>query len=133
MALGLYDYTNLAKKAKLTQKQVEDKYGAANLTSIGHSQSGEITRKNAKKSKQIINVNSAYVPTWKYNKIKISIRSGGDLVSLPKWKDDLFTSLFYKNRSKNDITIPTHNKFNVLGNHSPRVLDKLDPDLKIGK
>jgi hypothetical protein len=136
MGLGLYDYTNRAKKAKKTQKEVEDKYGGENLTSIGHSQSGEITRKYGKNSKQIINVNSAYVPSLKYNKPKkneISIRSQGDIVSLPKLKDDLITSLFYKNRSKNNITIPTSNKFDVLKNHSPNVLDKLVSNIKIGK
>jgi hypothetical protein len=136
LGLGVYDFTNRNKKGKATQKSVKDKYGESNVSTIGHSQGAFLAKKHGTNSKNVITLNEAYIPSKIYNKPKkneISIRSKGDLVSLPKWKDDLITSLFYKKRSKNNITIPSDSTYDVLKNHSPNVLDKLDADLKFGK
>jgi hypothetical protein len=135
LGLGVYDFTNRNKKGKATQKSVKDKYGESNVTTIGHSQGAFLAKKHGTNSKNVITLNEAYIPSKNYNKPKkneISIRSKGDLVSLPKLKDDLITSLFYNKRSKNNITIPTENKYDVFKNHSPNVLDKLDSKIKIG-
>jgi hypothetical protein len=135
IALGVYDFTKRNKKGKATQKSVKDKYGESNVTTIGHSQGAFLAKKHGTNSKNVITLNEAYMPSKIYKKPKkneISIRSQGDLVSLPKLKDDLITALFYKKRSKNNLTIPTNDKYNVLKNHSPNVLDKLDSKIKIG-
>jgi hypothetical protein len=135
LALGVYDFTRRNKKGLSTQKSVGEKYGDKNVTTIGHSQGAFLAKKHGTNSKNVITLNEAYIPSKIYNKPKkneISIRSKGDLVSLPKLKDDLITSLFYNKRSKNNITIPTENKYDVFKNHSPNVLDKLDSKIKIG-
>ena len=135
-ALGLYDYTNRNKKGKKTQAAVEKKYNSKNVSTIGHSQSGIITRKHGKNSKEIINVNTAYKPSLHYEKPhanEYNINSSADVVSMPKLKDDLITRLFYKKQSKQNTTINAKNSFDVLRNHSPDILDGLNPNEKIGR
>ena len=81
-------------------------------------------------------MNEAYAPSLSYRKPKkneYSIRSSSDVVSLPKMKDDLITSLLNKKQSKQNMTIKSKNSFDVLGNHSPDVLDGLNPNEKIGR
>ena len=135
-SLGLYGYTKRAKKGKQTQAEVEKKYGKQNLSTIGHSQGSINAREYGKNSKEIINLNEAYAPSLSYRKPKkneYSIRSSSDVVSLPKMKDDLITSLLNKKQGKQNITIKSKNSFDVLGNHSPDVLDGLNPNEKIGR
>ena len=135
-SLGLYGYTKRAKKGKKTQKEVEEKYGKQNLSTIGHSQGSINAREYGKNSKEIINLNEAYAPSLSYRKPKkneYSIRSSSDVVSLPKMKDDLITSLLNKKQGKQNITIKSKSSFDVLGNHSADVLDDLDPNEKIGR
>jgi hypothetical protein len=135
-SLGLYGNTKRAKKGKQTQAEVEKKYGKQNLSTIGHSQGSINAREYGKNSKEIINLNEAYVPSLSYRKPKkneYSIRSSSDVVSLPKMKDDLITSLLNKKQSKQNMTIKSKNSFDVLGNHSPDVLDGLNPNEKIGR
>ena len=67
-ALGLYDYTNRSKKGKDTQKAVEEKYGAKNVSTIGHSQGAINARNYGKNTHEIINLNEAYTPSLKYRK-----------------------------------------------------------------
>lgn len=135
-ALGLYGFTKRAKKGKQTQAEVEKKCGSKNVSTLAHSQGAINAREYGKNSHEIIGVNSAYAPSLSYrkpNKNEYSIRSSSDVVSLPKMKDDLITSLFNKKQGKQNITIKSKNSFDVLRNHSPDVLDDLDPNEKIGR
>lgn len=83
MALG-YEGGNRFKHAKKIQRKTEKKYGAANVTTMGHSLGGRIAEKVGKKSAKIITYNKAatpksiLTPTPKKQK---DIRTSGDLVS----------------------------------------------------
>lgn len=117
--IGDYDNTKRLKHAKKIQKQTEDKYGAENLTNIGHSQSGIINRKVGTNAKQIINVNPAYT-NEKKGKNEINIKSQYDPISMLMNKNDV------------DYNIKT-NSINPLKNHSSKILNNLDENEIIGK
>jgi hypothetical protein len=61
-ALGLYDFTNRSKQAEMLQNSASKKYGDGNLSTVAHSQGSINARKYGTKSKEIINVNSAFNP-----------------------------------------------------------------------
>ena len=56
---GTYKLTDRYKTAKKLQEAAEEKYGAQNIDTVGHSQSGILARELGKKSKNIITVNPA--------------------------------------------------------------------------
>lgn len=83
MALG-YEGGNRFKHAKKIQKLTEKKYGAQNVTTMGHSLGGRLAEKVGKKSSQIITYNKAATPksimkATPHN--QKDIRTSGDLVS----------------------------------------------------
>jgi hypothetical protein len=83
MALG-YEGGKRFKHAKKIQKKAEKKYGASNVTTMGHSLGGRIAEKVGKKSSQIITYNKAATPKSIQKatpKNQIDIRTTGDLVS----------------------------------------------------
>jgi hypothetical protein len=61
MALG-YEGGRRFKHAKKIQRQAEKKYGAKNVTTMGHSLGGRIAEKVGKKSAAIITYNKAATP-----------------------------------------------------------------------
>jgi hypothetical protein len=130
-ALDAYEYTDRYKYGKDIQDKAEAKYGAKNISTIGHSQGSILSRKLGKNSKEIINVNPAYkgeVPL----KNEYNIRADKDVVSSPLGPIASISGLMYPTYTKkHQITIPVDNSFDVLGNHSYRVLDTLG-DQEIG-
>lgn len=119
-ALGGYKYTNRYKWGKKMQQAAEKKYGASNISTIGHSQSGVLTRELGKNTKEIINLNPAYKGE-KPLKNEYNIRSSGDIVSI---------GLHGTNRY-NDLLIPAES-LNPLTEHMIDILDRVDQNKMIG-
>jgi hypothetical protein len=120
---GLYNYTNRYKQGKKAQEEAEKKYGAENISTLGHSQGAVLSRKLGKNTKEIINLNPAYT-TEIPHKNEYNIRSSSDIVSA------LYKPVSWLN--KNSITVPSKSWFNVLGEHKPEILSRLDPHRMIG-
>ncbi len=122
--LGAYEYTSRYKKGKAIQDKAEKKYGKKNISTLGHSQGSIIARKTGKDTKEIINVNPANkgeIPS----KNEYNVRSSGDIIS----------SLHYPISKLTDrsITIPSKNIFDVKGEHSYNILDRLPTNTEIGR
>ena len=104
------------------QKQAQQKYGASNVTTIGHSLGAKIAEEVGQKSKEVITLNKPTVSTKKVSGKQYDIRTAKDLVSI--------LSPIAKN--KNLITIPSGNK-NPVSEHSTDVLSRLPKAKKIGR
>lgn len=124
-ALGNYEKTDRYKKGKSIQDKAEAKYGAENISTLGHSQGSILARKLGKDTKEIINVNPAYL-LEKPAENEYTIRSSGDAVSAlyaPVAKTrEIFSPKISKER---DITIPAERNSNILDEHSYKILDRL--------
>jgi hypothetical protein len=135
-ATGLYNTTNRYKQGEATQKAVEDKYGAKNVSTIGHSQGAVLARKLGKNSKEIINLNPAYMGEQQ-GENEYNVNSSTDVVSSLLKPKETFNKYFYpstyrKNKEKN-ITIESKNPADVLTEHSSKILNRLDPNQMIGQ
>jgi hypothetical protein len=112
------------KEAEKVQKRAEKKYGASNVTTIGHSQGGLQSELLGGKSKEIITLNKATMPfESNKNKNQFDVRSDRDVVS--------GLNPFAK-KSKKDISIKAQS-YNPLTEHSGDVLNRLDKDRMIGQ
>ena len=131
-ATGLYDYTDRYKQGKKVQEEAEKKYGAQNISTLGHSQGAVLSRKLGKNTKEIINVNPAYtLEVPKSN--EYNVRSSADIVSKLYEPVQQLQDLFYPSYSKkHNITIPAQSRLNILGEHKPSILSRLDPTRMIG-
>lgn len=133
-AFGRYEKTDRFKKGKRLQEQAEAKYGAKNISTLGHSQGSILSRKLGADTKEIINVNPAYKGE-KPLKNEYNIRSSKDIVSGLKAPVNVVKSILYPSHSKiHDITIKSDNALDVTGNHSYDILSKLgDKEIGVGK
>ena len=116
MAFG-YEGGKRFKHAKKIQKAAEKKYGAKNVTTMGHSLGGRIAEKVGKKSHAIITYNKAATPKSIQTatpKKQLDIRTSRDLVS------DL--SKFQKHKTK--MKTIQSKSFNPITTHSPDALTK---------
>ena len=119
-----YKMTSRYKEAEKVQKQAEKKYGAKNVSTIGHSQGGLQAELLGGKSKEIITLNKATRPfESNTNKNQYDVRSGRDVVSA--------LNPFEKKSSKN-IEIEGES-YNPLAEHSGDVLDRLEENQMIGE
>ena len=113
-----------AKFALKVQKEAEAKYGAKNISTLGHSIGGKIASDVGGDSKEIITLNRAVAGRDLFkNPVKdneYSIRTTLDPVSYFLPKNDKTT------------TIPS-TTINPLTEHSTDVVKRLDPNLQIGK
>jgi hypothetical protein len=114
--------TETYKKAKKVQNQAIKKYGADNITSVGHSRAGlyvqELNDRPETRTKNAITLNKAVSPYDLMRKNKgnqIDIRSKSDLVS----------ALDPLQRSKNKTITIGDTSFNPLAAHSVDNLDSL--------
>lgn len=132
-ALGAYELTDRYKQGKKTQEKAEKKYGKQNISTLGHSQGAILSRKLGGDTKEVINVNPAY----KFEtplKNEYNIRSSTDVVSgLYAPIAEARKVLMPERAKKRDITIGSENKFDILGEHSYNILDRLDEDQIIGR
>ena len=105
------------------QKRAEEKYGSANVTTVGHSL-GKKLAEVGKNSHEIIglngatNITDALKPTADN---EFNVRSSVDGVSA-----------LLAPKSKNVLTIPSAS-FNPLTEHATGILDRVDPDTMIGR
>jgi hypothetical protein len=118
-ATGLYKYTNRYKQGQKSQKATEDKYGAKNVSTLGHSQGAVLSRHLGKDSKEIINLNPAYV-SEKPHQNEYNIKSSRDVVSA------------LKPIHSQDINIKAES-YNPLTEHSYDILNRLDPTQMVGR
>lgn len=119
-ALGGYKYTNRYKTGLKMQQLAEKKYGASNISTIGHSQGAILARELGKNTKEVITLNPAYKGE-KPLKNEYNIRSSRDVVS---------AGLYGTNRG-HDLVIPAKG-YNVLDEHMIDILDRVDQNKLIG-
>lgn len=122
---GYYKWTGRYKSGENTQKKAEKKYGAKNVTTIGHSQGAIIARNVASKSNQVINVN----PAWRgepHLANEYVIRSDADPISKAfALKKEVNNVLFPTWSSRHNITIPTEKDTSYADEHNSDVLKRL--------
>jgi len=131
-AMGLYDYTDRFKQGKDTQNKAESKYGKENISTIGHSQGAVLSRKLGQDTKEIINVNPAWVGEAPSSN-EYNIRSSFDPVSALFMPYAAIQSyLNPKFTQSHNITIPSKSYIDPRGEHKANILSRIDPDTKIG-
>jgi hypothetical protein len=118
--------TERFKHAQDIQRKAEAKYGAKNITTIGHSLGSKLARDVGQNSKEVIELNPAYnIPDAlkKKSDNTYSIRTKYDPVSflVPLFKKD-----------KNTTTLESKT-INPLAEHTVSVLDRADQDKEIGQ
>jgi hypothetical protein len=119
-----YKLTPRYKEAEKVQRRAEKKYGASNVTTIGHSQGGLQSELLGGRSKEIITLNKATLPfESNTNKNQYDIRSDRDVVSGLNP---------FARKSKKDVNIKAKT-YNPLTEHSGDVLDRLGKNKIIGK
>jgi hypothetical protein len=110
------------KHADKIQKQAEAKYGAENVTTLGHSLGSKLASDVGRDSKEVITYNKpSLYENYNANPKETTIRTQYDPVSilLPNKTSDIFT-------------IPS-TSFNPLKEHSPDAIGRIDGDTLIGK
>jgi hypothetical protein len=120
-AVGLYKYTDRYKQGKKLQDATEKKYGANNVSTLGHSQGSTLSRELGQNSKEIINLNPAYKGE-KPLKNEYNIRSSGDVVSVG----------LHGTKRGHDILIPSQG-INPLTEHKIDILDRIDQSQMVGQ
>lgn len=132
-AVGAYTHTNRYKQGKAVQDRAEAKYGKQNISTLGYSQGAILARKLGADTKEVINVNGAYLGE-RPAKNEYNIRSSTDVISglyAPVAKTREF--LYPKYSEKHDITIPSQSATDVLGEHSYDILDRIgDKEIGVG-
>jgi hypothetical protein len=125
ISAGVYKYTPRYKKAKKVQQETEKKYGQQNVSTLGHSQGARLAEKlSSDKNKEILTLNKATNPFESYHhKNQTDVRSSGDVVSR------LNPFNMWKNK---EIVIPKQSN-DIIKEHSPDVLSRLNPDMMIGE
>lgn len=119
-AVGRYKSTDRYKIGKLTQEKAIKKYGAKNISTLGHSQGAALARELGKDTKEIITLNPAYKGE-KPLKNEYNIRSSGDVVSAALWGT----------KRGHDLVIPAKG-YNVLDEHMIDILDRVDQNKMFG-
>ena len=106
--LGQYEKSNRCKTWKEIQEKAEAKYGANNISTVGHSQGKVLASKLGKNNKEIINLNGADMGKTLFNQgqNEYNIRSKNDLVSKLQQPAIAIKSIFYRTKTVNrNITI----------------------------
>ena len=127
-ALGgteMYKKTKRFKDAEKVQQSAESKYGAHNVSTIGHSQAGLQAELLGKNGKEIITLNKATRPfSNKKHENQFDIQTTGDVVS----KLNPF-----EKRTNRDIRMKSPSNFNPVEEHGISTLGRLDPEQNIGR
>lgn len=129
---GFYEVTSRYRTGQSVQKATEQKYGSKNVTTLSHSQGSVIARKVGSSSKQIININPAWLGELQ-QKNEYNVRSDGDVISsLYEPYKQASDVLFPKFSDKHNINIEANKPLNILKEHKSDVLERLG-DKQIGK
>jgi hypothetical protein len=128
-----YKLTNRFKTAQEMVASARKKYKGYKFELIGHSQSGILVNNLCSKTDtNCISLNPAYKNATLSDNEYI-IRSSGDVVSSLSAPKKFMNSILYPNWSKEHlITIPAKTS-NPLTEHNIDILDRLDPNKKIGR
>jgi len=119
-----YKLTPRYKEAEKVQRRTEKKYGASNVSTIGHSQGGLQSELLGGRSKEIITLNKATRPfESNRNKNQFDVRSDRDVVSGLNP---------FARKSKKDVNIKAQS-YNPLTEHSGDVLNRLGKNRQIGR
>lgn len=119
-AMGKYKMTPRYQRGRQMQILAEKKYGANNISTLGHSQGAVLARELGQNTKEIITLNPAYKGE-KPLKNEYNIRSSRDVVSSGLWGT----------KRSHDLVIPAKG-FNVLGEHMIDILDRVDQNKMVG-
>jgi len=129
---GAYEYTDRFKQGRDTQNKAESKYGKENISTIGHSQGAVLSRKLGQDTKEIINVNPAWVGEAPSSN-EYNIRSSFDPVSALFMPYAAVQSyLNPKFTQSHNITIPSKSYFDPRAEHKAKILERIDPKTMIG-
>ena len=125
MSFG-YKKDDRFKNSKKIQKLAEEKYGAENISTLGHSLGSRLAEEVGTKSKEIITLNKPTLPLDLIFKKKIKdnqfdIRTKKDPVSI----------LQQYQKGSEDIVIPSTSS-NPLKEHTVNVLDRLNENMVVG-
>ena len=125
IATNTYKYTPRYKNAKKAQEATEKKYGKQNVSTTGHSQGARLAEKLGKESKEILTLNKATNPFEQHSsKNQTDVRSSGDWVSS-------LNPLGWMEKNKK-VVIPKQSN-DIIKEHSPDVLSRIDPNMMIGE
>lgn len=130
-ALAGYDITNSDrfKHAEKIQKEAEKKYGAQNVSTLGHSLSGKIASDVGKNSKEIITLNKFIPPMDIINPFR---KKPSDKEYDIRTSLDPVSALLPIESGKNKFTIPSRT-YDPIAEHSVNTLDRLPEDTMIGR
>lgn len=130
--MGGYNMTDRFKQGREIENNAIKKYGAENVSTVGHSQGAVLARKLGKDTKEIINVNPAYINERPYYN-EYDVRSSGDVVSAAKRPFTSMYNVLYPTLKGNVLTIPSAKPYNFLTEHKPSILARLPKDQLIGR
>jgi len=129
---GSYEGTDRYKQGADTHAKAVAKYGAENISNVGHSQGSILARKLADNAKEVINVNPAWLGEAPAQN-EYNIRSSFDPVSALFMPYAAVQSyLNPKFTQSHNITIPSKSYIDPRGEHKANILSRIDPDTKIG-
>lgn len=136
IGIGAYQLSDRFKTGKLLQEQAEAKYINYKIYTLGHSQAGQLVNLLGQKTVGI-SVNPAYVTALNgeyQGNNEFVIRSSFDPVSgLTKGLQNATLNVTNPGYNKrNNIIIPATTS-NPLTEHSVAILDRLPPDMLIGR
>lgn len=123
---GMYGYKKTQRylDAKRVHMETAAKFGAHNISTIGHSQGGIAAEMLGHPTKEIITLNKATRPFTNYrHSNQYDIRTKNDIVSALNP---------FQRENGNEIII-TSNSYHPVSEHTTNVLSRLDSDKVIGK
>ena len=128
-----YTTTPRYKEAKQMTTKALKKYKGFQFYNLGHSQGALLAHlNNSDKIKNVFELNPAYKNESLSNNEYI-IRSSSDVVSSLTVPKKMLNNLLYPNWTKSHlITIPAKSA-NPIEEHKIDILDRLDPNMSIGK
>ena len=128
-----YMKTPRFKRAKLVQDMAIKKYSGFEINSVGHSQAGMIVHLlNSPEIKNSIGFNPASKNEM-LDKNEYIIRSSGDAVSALSVPNKMLNETLYPGWTKRHMISIDNKTGDPIAEHSPDILDRLDPEMKIGK
>jgi hypothetical protein len=128
-----YKLTPRFKEGQKMANKVVKNYKGFQIEHIGHSQGALLAHlTNSKDVKNVIQLNPAYKDESLSNNEYI-VRSSNDVVSALSVPKKMLNDLLYPNWTKKHMKIIPAKSTNPLVEHSIDILDRLDPNMVIGK
>ena len=124
-----YESTDRYKHAKDIQEKTEEKYGAKNVSTIGHSQGAMLAEKLGSNSKESIGFNRP-VNTHEIRKLKTTKKNHYDIRTA---RDPVSVGQRMQYQSNDAVIIPSVNYFNLAAEHQVDTLDRLNENRLIGE